>query len=289
MVPLETAAVDHGTDTIKLTKDSNVWLHSKDDENVSVDDCESDDLDDGTTTVGNGDPHFDNATTKHDSQRVVLTRILLIITLVTSATIIAILLHRYIASNEKRNFEDKFNNDASKVLEAIGSSLERTLGVLDAISISFVSFANTMVKVDSSNNDTIRTWPFVTLPDFALHASKLLPLTDGVYVSIQPIVYPSQKLQWEEYASQNDQWVNETLDIQEVWDGFHGNTTLNWMKNRYIYNAFGDIESNVRYVFQDKSAKQSCNVISLINIIHSRYMLPQWQGFPIALEVRNNL
>lgn len=233
MIQLETSRADCDNEDVgSLHGDFN-------NENIGVDD--------NMTTMGNDESQLEYGSTKLDSKCVIRMRVLLAITLIASATIMSLLVHRYITTNETKQFHDKFTNDANKVLEAVGSSLERTMGVLNAISLSFVSFAaNANIEDDSNNNGTVNNWPFVTLPDFALHAAKLLPLTDGVYVSVQPVVYPTQKEQWEEYASQNDQWVNETLDIQEVWDAYYGSTTLSWMKSRHIYGAFGSIESNVR-------------------------------------------
>ena len=244
MIQLDMSEVNIDDDNANKSNliDNNAWLDGNsiyDCNNISVDDH------DGVTTIANDDPQFDNELTELDTKRVIRLRMLLILTLVISATVMSLLVHRYIAINEKKQFHTKFNNDAKKVLAAVSSSLERSLGVLNAVSISFVSSAAYTTKVDDSAN----TWPFVTLPDFALQASKLLPLTDGVYISIQPIVYPAQKLQWEEYASQNDQWVNETFVIQEAWDGYHGNTPDNFTTYRQIYGTFGDVEANVRYVF----------------------------------------
>lgn len=217
------------------------------DKNIS--DFEHEDDDDRDETVAN-----DDDITKLDTKRLIRLRVLLMFTLVLSATIVSFVVHDYIATNETKQFKDRFCNDANKLLEAVSSSLERTLGAMNALSIAFVSYASSEAAKDSNSNNFATKWPFVTLPDFALHASKLLPLTDGVYVSIQPIVYPSQKRDWEEFASQNDQWVNETLNIQEVWNGYHGGETYTWMKNKHIYGTFGDIESNVRYVSQPFSS-----------------------------------
>jgi hypothetical protein len=104
------------------------------------------------------------------------------------------------------------------------------------MTVSFVSYAH----------DQGLKWPFVTLPDFALHASKLLPLTDGLYMTIVPIVPPALKERWEEYAYRNDNWVNQSLEIQDVWDGYHGTVKYDWIRSKTIYGTFGDIEANIR-------------------------------------------
>ena len=211
--------------------------------NANIDDDNYNSDDDINTIIAEDDPpSYENEATKLDTQRVIRLRMLLIVSVVTSATIMSILVYRYISIGEKKNFEEKFNNDANKVLEAVGSSLERTLGVMNVIALAYVSYAATIA--DLTNVTSL--WPLVTLPNFALHASKLLPLTDGLFIVMGPIVSPSQRTQWEAYASQNDQWVNETLQIQEIWGNYYGEVNYDWIKSEQIYSSTRDIDSNMR-------------------------------------------
>ena len=179
----------------------------------------------------------ENETMKREGQRVTCLKLFVIMILVSSAIMIAVIVFLYIRESEEKQFIAKFQNDAHKVLESIGSSFDRTLGTMNAIAVILVSNAHSQQH----------PWPFVTLPDYGLHVSKLLPLTNGLFLSVAPIVYPSEKQQWEEYALENDFWVNESLAMQEVWDGYHGNITHEWARSASIYSNFGDIEANVRY------------------------------------------
>jgi len=70
---------------------------------------------------------------------------------------------------KKKNFEEQFLDDAHKVLEAVGSSLYLTLGAIDALVDSMISFAHY----------TNQTWPFVTIPDFAVRSAKIRSLSTG--------------------------------------------------------------------------------------------------------------
>ena len=183
------------------------------------------------------DTLIENESMKREGQRVTCLKLLVILILVASAVIIALIAYLYITNSEEKQFIKKFRIDANKVLESIGSSFDRTLGTMNAIAIILVSNAH----------DQQHPWPFMTLPDFALHASKLIPLTDGLFLSVLPIVYPHQKQEWEDYALEQDYWVNESLAVQEVWDGYHGNITYDWARSESIYGVFGEIDSNVRY------------------------------------------
>ena len=196
--------------------------------------------DDDDAVVSQCDPMMEteNVTMKLDTKRVIHLKFLVIFILFISASIISIAVYKYIRKSEISQFHSKYYNDANKVFTAIGSSFERTLGTMNAIAVSYVSYAD----------DQDMEWPYMTLPNFAILASKLLPLTEGVYVAGVPMVQPSQRQQWEEYVYYHDEWVNESLAVQEVWEGYHGDITYNWIRNHSIYGAFGDIETNVRCV-----------------------------------------
>ena len=202
-----------------------------------------------TTAVVDETSDFDDEVSKVENQRVIRLRMLLMLTLIMSVIILSFMVHRYIVTKELNQFRDEFKNDAHKVFGSVGGSLQRSLSVMNEFAVAYVSYETTMAERLHNDNATSTTlWPFVTLPNFALHASKLLPLTDGVFVSMMPIVDPSLKTQWEEYAVQNDDWVNETLQIQNVWDGYHGEKTYGWKKVDHIMSLNFEQDQNIRYV-----------------------------------------
>jgi hypothetical protein len=104
-----------------------------------------------------------------------------------------------------------FEADANKVMDGIGESIKGNLAAMD-------SFASMMISMAKQTN---QTFPFVTIPNFAIKASKLLTLSDGFTISTQPVVYAEQRLQWETYTKENQGWVNQTKQIQEVDVFFH--------------------------------------------------------------------
>ena len=91
------------------------------------------------------------------------------------------------------------------------------------------------------------TWPFVTLPDYALQMSKVLPQTDGILIQRIHFVEPEERKEWEWYTSQNNQWVNESIAFQENWDRYLGDISYEWEGHDVIYSDDGDIPQNVRY------------------------------------------
>ena len=173
---------------------------------------------------------------KKETKNVLFLKLLVCFILVTSAFTIASIVYVYVTRSESSTFESNFNDDAYKVLEAIGSSLDRTLGVLDSVSVLYVSHAQQMGD----------EWPFVTLPNFEAKMAKLFPLTDVLKVYFLPMVYPDQLAEWGRYSLQMNSWVNETISFQETWEGFYGHIRYNWTAFENIHDDFGDIESNVR-------------------------------------------
>jgi hypothetical protein len=177
-----------------------------------------------------------NETTKKETKDVLHLKVLVILILVISATTIASGAFLYITRGETSQFEAKYYNDAAKVLDGVGSSLHRTLGLLDSLAVTCVSYAN------SQNN----TWPFVALPDFGARMAKVLPLTDAAIISLLPIVYPGKREEWEAYSVEQNDWVNQSIAIQETWSGYYGPIDYGWQPNGVIYGDEGDIDSNTR-------------------------------------------
>jgi hypothetical protein len=164
-----------------------------------------------------------------------LKRVVLIV-LISSAIGVAFTTYFYLSSLEEDRFHVQFQDEAHKILESVGKSLDKTLGLLDSIAVAYVSHAQ-------ANNDT---WPFVTLPHFALKMTKVLPLSDAFVLSMVPIVTPKQRADWEAYSVAHDGWVNENMAIQESWGKYNGPVAYNGLPNPTVHGDAGDIEQNVR-------------------------------------------
>ena len=194
------------------------------------------DNDSNSHTMNDHGNQSEKVISSKETKDVIRLKLFVCLILLTSAFTIASIVYVYITRNESSTFESNFNDDASKVLEAIGSSLDRTLGVLDSVNILLVSHAMQMRD----------KWPFVTLPNFGEKMAKLFPLTDILKISIAPVVYPKQRLEWEQYSLNMDSWVNKSIRLQETWEGFYGPINYNWTAHGTIHGDDGDIESNVR-------------------------------------------
>lgn len=135
-------------------------------------------------------------------------RALVLISLLLSAVASSFGVLYYLRSSETAEFEDSFNSDAGKLLQTIGTVLDNTLGATDAFIVKLVSYAK------ASNS----SWPYVTMPYFALHATKVLKLSQGIHLGMKHIVYENQRETWETYSEQEHGWIQDSLDIQEQLD-----------------------------------------------------------------------
>ena len=174
---------------------------------------------------------------KKATKQVMHLKILVIAILIISASSLATCAYVFINKSETQQFESKFASDAHKVFEAIGSSIDKTLGLMDSVAVTMISTAR----------DKGDIWPNVTLPDFGPRMAKLLPQTDAFIIAILPIVEPSQRKEWEAYSIQNDEWVNQSIAIQNTWDGYYGPILYDWETHGTIHGDDGDVESNIRY------------------------------------------
>jgi class 3 adenylate cyclase len=142
---------------------------------------------------------------KGESKAVFYLRSLTFLVLIVSAISISLCVYFYMTDTEKDEFETQYHSDAHKVLESVGKALDNTLGATDAFIVKMMAYA------DNSNS----TWPFVTMPHFAVQATKLLKLSKAFSMSVNHIVQPEQRAEWQEYASNNDGWLEDSLDVQE--------------------------------------------------------------------------
>jgi type II secretory pathway pseudopilin PulG len=121
-------------------------------------------------------------------------KIVVLLVLAISATIVATTVHSYLSRAEQAKYEAAFQDAGSKIFQAIGTSLDKSFGLLDSLAVLYVSYAK------MSN----QTWPFVTMPDFAIRLAKILPLTDAIAVNVLPVVTAENREKWEAYSVAND-------------------------------------------------------------------------------------
>lgn len=156
-------------------------------------------------------------------------RLLVAIVLIVSVVGVAIAVFSYVENSERSTFEGQFEDEAFKVLAAIGSHLDRTLAALDALVLGIVSHARS----------TNQTFPFVTIPDFYLRVRSTIGLSDIFLVTLFPLVTPANRIRWEQYSIQNDFWVNETIKSMERDKHYKGPISYSWTPLPFIFQGMG--------------------------------------------------
>jgi hypothetical protein len=176
-----------------------------------------------------------------ESKAVRWIRSLAIAVIVLSTIGVALAVYYYMANSEKKTFAYRFKSDSFKILESIGSTFDRSLGAVDTFAVNLVSTAK----------QSHQTWPFVTLSDFPVKSSKILTLSKGVLFSTFTFVTHQQRAMWNNYTFHNDEWVDESLDVQELAlnKTYFGPINRNWTKAEDIVQNEGvAIDNDVYWV-----------------------------------------
>ena len=200
-------------------------------------------------------------------------KILVLLVLFFVVVIVSPLVFAFITKTEQSQFEQKFQKDASKILEAVRMSIDNTLMPMDSLALALVAHAR-------AQNDT---WPFVTIPSYGARVAKMLPLADSIWISVLPIVNPADRVQWEDYSRSHDIWVEESFSIQDKWAHYYGpkNISLDREPSEQISGNSGPLDANIRcdnrcFTIQFSLAKTD----TTFKLFQSRIMMPQWQTFP---------
>lgn len=171
--------------------------------------------------------------------------------LLFSSIFIAAGVYCYAHNSEEVRWSNSFVSEANKLDMAIQHSMLSNMIAMDAFATDMISLAKY----------TKQTWPFVTIPDFAIKANKLLSSSDGFAISLQPFIDGlSQRLAFENYTRRMaSTWVNETLHIQD--------------NDPYYYGEVSYQVSNITKALWNYSG-----IIPYDNA--TRVYLPQWQNYP---------
>ncbi|CAB9524198.1 Receptor-type guanylate cyclase gcy [Seminavis robusta] len=143
---------------------------------------------------------------QRESQAVFYLRLMVMAVLVASAAAVVVVTYLYMSGAEQDEFEQRFHSDADKVLESVGKTWDQVLGATDVFVLQLVAYA----RVSNS------TWPFINMPNYNLHAGKLLKLSKAFVALTGVFVEPEQRDDWELFASQNLDWIEEGKRIQEI-------------------------------------------------------------------------
>ena len=129
-------------------------------------------------------------------------RFVMIMTLVSVAILISVLVYYYLKQSEIKEFEAEFAAQGSKLVEGFRDDSFQKMQALDSLSVSLTNYA------ESSN----LTWPFVTIRNSHEFLTPYLSLANAASIKILPIVGARQRIAWEEHVKNNQGWVDQDLE-----------------------------------------------------------------------------
>lgn len=180
-------------------------------------------------------------------------RLLMFAVLFASMVGVAIGVFFFVDSSERAEFNRQFEDDSFHTLVALGNHLDLKLGAIDSFVVPLVSYAEVLNE----------TWPFVTLRDHAVRASKIRSLANAINIDQYQIVTGDDRARWEDYAVQREGWVQEALTVQDGDGTFLGPPV-----------DPNDIQMNVSSITFDGTAVPLTDMYA-----------PTWQSYPIVKGV----
>ena len=110
-------------------------------------------------------------------------------------------------------------------------TLDRTLEAVDSFVVTTASYA------EATNS----SWPFVTIPNFAVRIAKIRTLAKAVYVGQLQYVSEDQRRAWQNYSMQHSSWVEQSIAIQKEDKTYRGKIIEDYNKSEIIYGNYGDV------------------------------------------------
>lgn len=113
--------------------------------------------------------------------------------LVCAAVAISVGVYFYTRNQEETNFEVQYEADASKLVSSFRDAVEHKLGALN-------NFANTFTSYALATNSS---FPFVTLPNYAVRGQDMRIASESYIVHWLPLVTNETREDWEKYSYEN--------------------------------------------------------------------------------------
>ena len=158
-------------------------------------------------------------------------KILVLAVLAASMVGVSLVVYYYMSRAEISNFENSFDSDSDKVFENVGNAMDLTLEAVDSFVVATASYA------EATNS----SWPFVTLPNFAVRVAKIRSLTKAVCIGMYQYVTEAQRREWQNYSMEHSSWVDQGIAVQKQDPTYKGSIIETYNKSDTIYGNNGNI------------------------------------------------
>eukprot|EP00980_Cylindrotheca_fusiformis_P020998 scaffold7994_cov123-Cylindrotheca_fusiformis.AAC.1 len=164
-------------------------------------------------TASDRQVYFSTTFGKREEANVLRARALVALILVLAATGVATATHLLVKQQERKDFENQFAGYATQIVTVSSSRAHQLFDGLD-------SFASSIGAQAAAEHRLLNTsWPFFTVPEWAVQAQKLAKLTGGgnarVGIGLAPLVQEDERDEWNRYvAQQNPIWYQESIESE---------------------------------------------------------------------------
>jgi len=121
-------------------------------------------------------------------------RVLALISLLIAALAVSIAVYFIAKDAEIEEFETHYEGSSAKILQAFQGIVKQKLVAVGSIEVAVIAEA---IHHDGS-------WPFMTIPAFQERAATARSMSGSLFLSINPIVNETDRLEWEDYVKGED-------------------------------------------------------------------------------------
>lgn len=115
---------------------------------------------------------------------------------------VGIVVFRLVRKSQYKDFDASFRVDSEKIYEFVSHTIDARLEAIDAMATMIVASA----KIRNE------TWPYTTMPDFPLKASKMRMMSEAVAIQQYMYVEEDKRFRYEAFAKENEEWVQKSID-----------------------------------------------------------------------------
>jgi len=155
---------------------------------------------------GNDEKRVKDKIAEHESRMVFRLRVLVILVLLCAACAVSVVVFHITKRAQVDEFESQYQGTSEKIVEAFQGIVKQKLGAISSVGVAIIAHGV----------DHLRSWPFVTLSSFQQRSSTARSLSGALFVSINPYVNETQRVEWERYVVSNDSyWIEEGFQYQK--------------------------------------------------------------------------
>ena len=160
----------------------------------------------GTSTTDLSTTHRTDATAEakayREAKALCWLRGIVLVALLAAMGTLAIVVHHSLAVSQQEQFEAQFHDHASKIFSSFEAKIERGLGQIDNLGLSFTSY---------SRNPNVTTWPSAAIPEFQMRAESTRKLDGSTLVAFVPVIQEFQRAEWESFVVETTPTAGKAL------------------------------------------------------------------------------